>query len=363
MRIFFDARSLLEEHPSGVSFFAYYLSHALVRCFPEHQFVFFTNKFSSSVHSLNLPQKENVKIVSRRIPNKILHLFFSLFNKPVLEKLVGPCDVFYFPNIHFLPTPPKKSVLTLHDISYLHTPDLYSFKTELWYWVVRAKKRIVQMSALCVDSEATRYAVNDMFPKIQDRVSVVYPAPTKLLRNERTKQSHFLLLGDVDERKNIEGALRAYERVRSDGTTSLPLYIVGKRGYVNLHSNTQGLLKSLKQKGWVIERGYVSSEEKTTLLQGARALLFVSHYEGFGFPGLEAQSLGIPIIVSSRSSLPEILGEGPLYVDPRNIQSVVEALTVVSRDDFPESITYHNKILDRTWDDVAKDMMNIFSRI
>lgn len=361
MRIFVDARSLLEKKPSGISRYSKQLIFSLLRFHPDTTFVLFTNSYTDNSSLTEYKAFPNCEIVSTRIPNKILHTSFGVLGFPRLETFAKKCDVYFFPNVMYVPRLPKNSVLTVHDISYLQLPRAYSFRNHVWYRMVRARTLIRQAKEVVVDSRATKLAVLQRFPKRKQHISVVYPAlilPEHQV--QRQASDHVLVLGDIDERKNIFGILSAYEQVRSHDTSYKPLLFVGKRGYVNLRSSTLRLFNTLKQRGWIQERGYVSESEKWDLLSRAQGLVFVSFYEGFGFPGLEAESLGIPIIASARTCMPEVFGKGPLYVNPDNIQSIVHALQLLPS--MSTGISYKNPLLHRTWEQVANDMMSVFTK-
>ena len=362
MRICIDARSLLEKKPSGISLYSVHLIESLLKEFPQDSFVLFTNSFSGQNALDRFRHYSHCRIHSTRIPNKLLHAAYSVFRFPSLEKMTGRCDVFFFPNVMFLPRLPRASVLTVHDISYVQLPRVYSLRNHLWYRLVRARTLIQEAAHIVTDSQGTQVALDQEFPGIKDRVSVVHPAlmvPPKGV--QRKKPEYLVVLGDIDERKNVYGILSAYERVRKADSEYPQLVFVGKRGYVNLRPATLAIFNRLKKCGWIKECGYVSESEKWEIVSRARALLFVSFYEGFGFPGLEAESLGIPVIASNRTCIPEIFGRGPIYVNPDNINSIVHALRMVK--DFPQRMQYDNPLLARTWKGVAHDMMSIFKNI
>jgi|GEM_PF-7087174 len=312
MRIFVDARSLLERKPSGISQYARALLDALIGAFPNHTFVLFTNSYKENSSLKKYRTLHNCEVISTRIPNKLLHASFTFFRRPLLQRFCEECDVYFFPNVMYHPKLPKPSVLTVHDISYLHLPQVYSFRNHFWYRMVRARSFIRHASIVVADSDATKMAVEQLFPDC-NRVSVVYPAPFRAPRGVNRKDpEHLVVLGDIDERKNVYGILSAYAKVKESDPDYKPLVFIGKRGYVNLRPSTLRLFNELKAKGWIQEYGYVTEKEKWDILSRAEALIFASFYEGFGFPGLEAEMLGVPIIASARTCMPEVFGEGPI---------------------------------------------------
>lgn len=361
MRICIDARSLLERKPSGISLYSLHLIDALLSEFSEDSFVLFANSFSKTDALERFKKYSNCSLHATHIPNKLLHASYSIFRGPKLQHVVGKHDVYFFPNVMFLPKLPRASVLTVHDISYIQLPRAYSLRNHVWYRFVRARTLIQQAEHIVADSKGTRIALTQEFPAITNRVSVVHPAPIPHPEEVTRKEPKYIVvLGDIDERKNVYGILSAYQRVKKAHPNYPQLVFVGKRGYVNLKPSTLAIFNRLKKIGWIEERGYVSEQEKWDIMSHAHALLFVSFYEGFGFPGLEAESFGIPVIASNRTCMPEIFGEGPLYVNPDNIASIAQALEMITH--LPAVIQYKNPLLSRTWKQVAHDMMNVFQK-
>jgi glycosyltransferase involved in cell wall biosynthesis len=136
---------------------------------------------------------------------------------------------------------------------------------------------------------------------------------------------YLLYLGGFDVRKNVTGILRAYARLDLDDVT---LVVAGR-----LPTRTSAVIQDprplaaeLGVAGRVRFCGWVDERDKPALYSGALAALFPSRYEGFGLPPLEAMSCGTPVIVSDRASLPEIVGDGGLYVAPDDVDALAQAM-------------------------------------
>ena len=116
-------------------------------------------------------------------------------------------------------------------------------------------------------------------------------------------------------RKNIKNLILAFEKINRDNH-NYQLVIVGKRGW---HCNDVfDLAKKLSLNGKVLFTGFIDEEEKPYLLNGSKAFIYPSIYEGFGLPVLESLACGVPTITSNVSSLPEIAGDAALLIDPTN---------------------------------------------
>jgi glycosyltransferase involved in cell wall biosynthesis len=174
--------------------------------------------------------------------------------------------------------------------------------------------------------EAIHLAAGDRFqpvsdPTALDRARAKYGLPPRYL----------LYLGGFDQRKNVQSILHAYARL---GLSDVHLVIAGKLPAHDTAftpsprriADELGISERVRLTGWVDE------EDKPALYSGAIALVFPSRYEGFGLPPLEAMSCGTPAIVSDRSSLPEVVGEGGTCVDPDDLDALVRAMRRLATD-------------------------------
>ena len=132
----------------------------------------------------------------------------------------------------------------------------------------------------------------------------------------------------METKKNIQGLLDAYKILKEEYGVPHQLVLAGVPGY----GYQEIKLKIENCKLEIKELGYVTEEEKRYLLSNADVFLFPSFYEGFGLPVLEAQAAGVPAVISLTSCLPEVAGEGALYVNPQNSAQIAEAVKKVIDD-------------------------------
>jgi glycosyltransferase involved in cell wall biosynthesis len=162
-------------------------------------------------------------------------------------------------------------------------------------------------------------------PTVLDRARKKYGLPSRYL----------LYLGGFDVRKNVPGILRAFARLAASGTCAdLRLAVAGvlPRQDTAFFPDPQRLAVELGIRERVHFAGWVDQEDKPALYSAAVAVLFPSHYEGFGLPPLEAMTCGTPAIVSDRSSLPEVVGDGGLCVDADDLDALAGAMERVACD-------------------------------
>jgi len=147
-------------------------------------------------------------------------------------------------------------------------------------------------------------------------------------------ERYLLYLGGFDQRKNVYTVLRAFALL-SNKQRQAKLVIAGKLPGRDspLFPDPRHLVRELELEESVIFTGWVAEEDKPALLSGAAAFVFPSLYEGFGLPALEAMACGIPVVASNRSSLPEVVGEGGILVEPTDVEALAEAMEVLLADD------------------------------
>ncbi|MCL4867964.1 MAG: glycosyltransferase family 4 protein [Anaerolineae bacterium] len=247
-----------------------------------------------------------------------------------------PPDIFFTP-AHVIPlTYRGRALATIHDLGYHYFPQAHPLSQRLYlHWSTQHNAR--RASHILADSQATKNDLIHVYKTTPEKVTVVYPAlpsgseqlavsreqllahsPTRKLANS----PYFLYLGTLQPRKNLVRLVDAF--VQSG--VSHHLVLAGRVGWL-----AQELLAFIKQQpvsvqGRIHLPGYVSEAEKADLLRGAAALLYPSLYEGFGFPILEAQAAGIPVLCANSSSLPEAAGDGALLVDPLDTAGMAAAI-------------------------------------
>jgi glycosyltransferase involved in cell wall biosynthesis len=260
------------------------------------------------------------------------------------ELLGDPPDVFFTP-AHVIPFGyARPSVATIHDLGYEHYPEAHP-RRQLAYlrWSTRHNARVARR--IVADSRATRDDLIGLYGIAAGKIDVVYPAADPELRCVHDPEKvaaararagidapYLLYLGTLQPRKNL---IRLVDAFAASGLPAegVSLVLAGRVGWL-----AEPLLDAIRGQSSVIRHhihlpGYIPDEDKAALLSGALALVFPSLYEGFGFPVLEAQSCGAPVICSNTSSLPEAAGGGALLVDPLDVGAMAEAMRRVAADE------------------------------
>ena len=220
-------------------------------------------------------------------------------------------------------------VLTIHDLLPLRHPELFPRLTvgHMRLLLGRAARRAARVIAV---SEYTAGEVVELLGVPAERVVVSLEGVSARFRpastapewlNERfgIPGRYVLCVGNLEPRKNLAAAIRAFEAARADDCS---LLVVGARGWRNREFE-----RTLERtRAHVVVAGYVDDDDLVPLYGGAACLVFPSLYEGFGLPPLEAMACGTPVIASDRTSLPEVVGDAGLLVDPLDEEAIADAI-------------------------------------
>ncbi len=241
---------------------------------------------------------------------------------PILPWMTRKADVFHVSNM--IRNPPKRIKLTatIYDMTCRIMPELHTagnLKADESF----TQNVLLKTAGLIAISENTRQDAARLLNISPDRMQVIYPGIPEVYFGAQARPSerpYVLSLGTIEPRKNIDTLLDAWSgmALRHD----FDLVVVGASGWSS--ENTIARLRSHPE--GVRYLGYVPENELPGLTAGATALVYPSLYEGFGFPVAQAMAAGVPVITSNTSCLPEIAGDGALFVDPRSPAEIRSAL-------------------------------------
>ncbi|MBP5993959.1 MAG: glycosyltransferase family 4 protein [Candidatus Moranbacteria bacterium] len=248
-----------------------------------------------------------------------------------LEMLLHPPDVLFVP-AHTVPLiHPKRTIVTIHGLEYEFCPAAYAW-FERWYMRLSIRFSCWAAERIISVSENTKQDLMRTYAVPEEKIQVIYEGYSQNIEYGisnmeldasmaiRHAKPYLLFIGRLEERKNIVRIIEAFEILKERYHIPHTLVLAGKPGYG--YSKIKNLQSTIKHREAVIELGYVSEQEKWELFQEADVFLFPTLYEGFGIPVLEAQSVGVPVVASGTSSLPEVGGDAAVYVDPLNAESI-----------------------------------------
>lgn len=241
-------------------------------------------------------------------------------------------DVFWSPR-HHLPLRLDRrirAVVTIHDLVWKYYPETMLPANRLVERLLMPSS-LRRADAIIAVSEATGQDLGRFYPKAMTKTRVIPEAAEALAGiTPPTSDRYFLFVGTLEPRKNLARLLSAFAAAKRSGLDDCRLVIAGAQGWgPELHAN----IKSRTLEGQVELLGHVDDRTLHEKMAGAIALCLPSLYEGFGLPALEAMQYGTPVIGANVSSIPEVVADGGILVDPMSPAQMTDAMLSLARDD------------------------------
>ena len=310
--------------------------------------------------------------------NKLAIKVYSRITPYLYQRRLKPFSadyIYHSPNF-VLPKFDGKKVATFHDLSVLKYPGFHP-ESRVSFLRPEIIKAAQNADHIITDSEAVRQEVIEYFAKAPEDVTAIPLASSLsddapdsksvdrfLSIHDLIKQQFLLFVSSIEPRKNIDRLLDAYEALSPEFKRQHPLVLTGSSGW-----KSKKILKRinmLSDTGLVRYLGYTSDVELKYLYCSAGALAFPSIYEGFGLPIIEAQAMGLPVVTSNLSCMPEVAGDAALFVDPYDVAAISSALEQVMLD---ESLREKLKInglknaRQYSWDKTVAKTLDVYSRL
>lgn len=325
MKILFDA-TVFEIPFTGVAKSTLYLYENCLKINPSIEF----NGFIKEKAYSHLP--DNIRL--HKLNKK---WFEKIYSKNTINRMIDTYNpsIIHFPWSGNIPSKFKniKTVMTLHDVLPLEIPNyLGSYSQKLKY--IRKVQRDIDKSDVIFT--VSNYSKNQILKnfKVKNNIIVNYSAATipsiqgKSFRN--LDYQYFIYVGGYSSRKGLDSLIKAFFMLCNKKRTKSKLLFTGVPGPIS--KDFDRLILEGKRIGIIEEKGYVSDQELAELLTNAIGLVYLSKYEGFGLPPLEAMSTGCPVVTTKYSSIPEICGDAAMYVNPDNITEVAEIMELLEKD-------------------------------
>ncbi|MBW2964677.1 glycosyltransferase family 4 protein [Candidatus Woesearchaeota archaeon] len=289
-----------------------------------------------------------------RIPS--YNLLASIFRTRCFDDL----DILHLPHpsFPFLKRPKAKVVVTVHDLIPLIHPSMHNARRR-FYFRYLLPGYLKKADAIIAVSESTRKDLMKILNIPSKKIHVVHNGiDLSQFRPSKTKQDYILYMGTLEPRKNIEGLLKAFAIIRHNGFDH-KLIIAGKKGWD--YKGIFRLIRKLKLENHVVYKGYSRGRERQELYRKAKMLVWPSFYEGFGLPPLEAMASGTPVVTSDVSSIPEVVGDAAILVNPDHPRDIARGIIEVlsSKERYEELVRKGlersklfslNHMIDKTFD-------------
>ena len=347
MRIGIDIRTLMDAQYSGIPEYTLNLIKEILKLDKKNEYKLFYNSGKDISNRMPKFANNNAEIIKTNYPNKLFNnVMQRVLAAPKIDQFLG-VDLFFMPNIGFISLSNKcRKIITIHDLSFLRHPEFFSLKRNLWHKIINVKKIINKFDKIIAVSENTKNDLIDLCDVNSEKIKVIYhgvggeyrvisPNSQKLneVKNKYSLPNKFILyLGTLEPRKNVEGIIQAYCKLREENKNLeiFKLVIAGGRGWK--YKNIFKIWNKSKYKDDTIFLDYIDGADKVYLYNLASLFVYQSFYEGFGLQLLEAMSCGIPVVCGFASSLPEAAGEAAIMVDPYNIAGIAGAMEQILAD-------------------------------
>lgn len=285
-------------------------------------------------HRLASVLPAGVRMCRRPMPARPLRFAWERATLPPVEWWTGTVDVVHGTNFVAPPTRRAGTVVTVHDLTSLHFPELCDAATLAFPAMVRAAilrgARVHAVSRFVADDVVAHLGADPAkVTVVHHGVPPVPPADPAVGHRLAGSDIYVLALGTVEPRKDLPALVRAFDAVAADHP-SASLVLAGPDGW-----GAEALDRALcgaRHRNRVRRLGWVGEDERAALLRGATVLAYPSRYEGFGFPPLEAMSVGVAVVASTAGALPEVLGDAAALVPVGDVMALAETLGVLLRD-------------------------------
>jgi glycosyltransferase involved in cell wall biosynthesis len=368
MKIVVNTRSLLADKLDGIGWFTYQTLKRIAQSHPEHEFVFLFDRPFDSQFIFNDNVKPIVLFPPARHPFLyVLYYEFSVRN--ILKKLKP--DVFLGPDGLLSLGSKTKQIAVIHDINFYHYPqDLGFFYRH--YYNFFMPKFAKKASKIATVSQFSKQDLVQTYKILPEKISVVYNGVNEGYKvlNEEEKQAtkiafsggkdYFLFVGSMSPRKNLVRLIEAFALFKKQSLSDFKLVLAGGNfwGESDLHA----VIEKHQLSEEILFTGRVSQDDLEKIMGSAYALTFVSYFEGFGIPLVEAMQCEVPIICSKESCMPEIAGKAAYYVDSFDIESIAAGLSALWENAaLRETLIESGKIQKQkfSWDITAQKLWDV----
>jgi len=365
-----DAKTINQKQRTGIENYLIYLLQSLAKIDTKNQYWLYSPSKISAM---------STKFKNRNFINKIIKfpLAWSQFglsweffkNQPAL-------DVFFSP-AHSVPIYcPTKLVVTIHDLAFLDFSNYFTSRDLLRLKII-TKRAVQKADKIIAISQSTKKDLLRHYHLPPEKIATIYsgynrdlfePAPQKViskaLKKYHINRPYLIYVGTLQKRKNLPRLISAFAILKEKHQIPHQLVIVGKKGW--LFQDIFQRVKKLKISPEVVFCGFVPDSELPALLSGADLFVLPSLYEGFGFPVLEAAACATPVVVSGVSSLPEVVGNAGILVNPMKVGDISQGIyQVISNSALKTQLSQKARLQANkfSWEKSARQTLKVFEEV
>lgn len=323
----------------GIGVHAFNVLKRMAVSHPETQFLFlFDRKYSEEfIFSSNVTPI----VIYPQARHPVLYYWWFEYSVARILNHAKP-DIFYSPDGYLSLNTDVPSVPVIHDLNYEHYPNDLP-KAESWYYRHFFPLFAAKASKILTVSEFSKQDISKQYHINPSKIDVVYNGADSLyrpieetekkeIRNQYSNgEEYFLYVSALHPRKNVKRLLEAFDKMKGTANSPIKLVLVGPHYFKN--SEMEKVYRDMKFKDDVVFTGRLNVEELSKVMGAALALVYVSYFEGFGIPLVEAMQCNIPIVASNLTSIPEIAKDAALIVDPFSIDSISSGMLEILKNE------------------------------
>ncbi|MBQ8760596.1 MAG: glycosyltransferase family 4 protein [Bacteroidales bacterium] len=362
MKIVVNTRLLLKDKLEGIGWVAYECLRRIVKSHPEVEFYFIFDREPDQRFIF----ADNVKPVVLFPQARHPFLYIAFFEFAVARFLRKLKPDLYLSTDGYLSLRSKtKQLAVFHDLNFEHFPQDFP-KIHLWHYKKFFPKYARKADRIITVSEFSKKDICDCYGINPDKIDVAYnganeafkPISEEIQNEIRQKYTdgnpYFMFVGSLHPRKNLARLFTAFDMFKSKNDNKVKLVIVGNKKWWT--EPIKNAYDAMKHKDDVVFAGRLSAEDLHLVTASALASVYVSYFEGFGIPIVEAFKCDTPVITSNVTSMPEVAADAALLVDPFKIESIAEAMEKMLDEDVRKSLIEKGKVRreDFSWDKAAE---------
>ena len=368
MRIAVNARFLLKDKLEGIGWVTHELLSRMVQAHPEHQFIFlFDRPYDESfVFAGNVTP---VVVAPQARHPFLWYTWFEVSLPLVLRKYKA--DVFFSPDGYCSLRSKVPACMVVHDLAFEHYPRYVSKLVRNFYkhFTPRYIQHARQVIAV---SEYTKQDIITQYGADAGKIQVVYNGarpefkPLGWEERQAVKEKYtggheyFVYTGAIHPRKNVLNMLKAFVKFKRWNRSNMKFVLVGRMAWQT--DEIKELLEHMPYREDVIMPGYLNVDELAQIIGGAYAMVYVSLFEGFGIPILEALQCQVPAVISNTSSMPEVGGDAALQCDPNDVEDIANQMNLIFKDEMLRTKLMRQcapQAAKFNWDESAAKVWNI----
>ena len=367
VKIAVNTRLLLKDKLEGIGWVAYECLSRIVKAHPDDEFYFIFDRKPDPKFIFAANVKPVVLFPQARHPFLYV-IYFEISLKRALRK-INP-DVFISTDAYLCLRSKTPQIAVFHDINFEHFPQDFP-RLALWHYKKYFPKYARKAEKIITVSEFSKQDIIDNYGVDPEKINVVYNGANEGFKpiSEEEKQKiilqyaagyqYFMFVGSLHPRKNLVRLFPAFDIFKEKTGSDVKLLIVGEKRWWT--EPIQKAYEAMRHKDDVVFVGHLQIDELQRVTAAALASVYVSYFEGFGIPIIEAYKCDVPVITSNVTSMPEVAGDAALLVDPFDVESIASAMELVMDENVRNSLIEKGRERrnDFSWDKAAEGWWSV----